>query len=44
MNGLMAAILEILPFATFGEDNEGQVIIYTGVKEEKDGSVVQFEA
>ncbi len=26
---LMRAVLAILPDATFGEDNEGQIIIYT---------------
>ena len=28
---LCAAILEILPQASFGEDNDGQVVIYTNL-------------
>jgi len=32
-NELYAAILEVLPNAEIGEDNEGQVVIYTGLRE-----------
>lgn len=28
-NELVCAILEVCPTASFGEDNEGQIIIYT---------------
>ena len=30
---LVQAILVVLPNATFGEDNEGQLVIYTGLVE-----------
>jgi hypothetical protein len=33
---LMAAVLEILPEATIGEDNDGQLVVYTGLKEVTD--------
>jgi hypothetical protein len=37
MNELMAQILEILPEAIFGEDNEtGEVVIATGLLQSKD--------
>lgn len=29
---------KLIPTSSFGEDNEGQVIIYTGLKETKDGN------
>jgi len=42
MDELMRAILNVLPHATFEEDNDGQVIIYTGLQETKDG-LVEFD-
>ena len=35
---LYTKVLEILPNATFGEDNEGQLIIYTDLRESENGS------
>ncbi len=39
---LMAAILTILPHATAGEDNDGQLVIYTDMRLDGD-NVVEFE-
>ena len=39
---LMRAILEVLPHATAGEDNDGQLIIYTDMRLSGD-DVVPFE-
>ena len=33
---LVRAILEVCPNATFGEDNDGQLVIYTDLMEGKD--------
>jgi len=38
---LVEAIRKVLPQAQFEEDNEGQIIIYTGVIEE-DGEVLNY--
>lgn len=35
-NEMYSRILEILPDASCGEDNEGQIVIYTNKKEVKD--------
>jgi len=34
---MMAAVLAILPSAAFGEDNDGQIIIYTNMRETGSG-------
>ena len=41
-NDLMKKILKILPTAVFEEDLEGQVIIYTGLREIKGGKLIKF--
>ena len=41
---LLRDILEILPNATVGEDNEGQLVIYTNLKVvSSDGHLVDME-
>ena len=40
---LYAHIINILPDATFGDDNDGQLIIYTGMKEDSYGNILQFD-
>jgi hypothetical protein len=42
-DGLMQAILEILPNATIGEDNDGQLVIYTDVSVTADGQLVPLD-
>ena len=39
---MVGKILKVLPYATFDEDNDGQVIIYTDMKLDKD-KLVSFE-
>lgn len=39
---LLAAILPILPDATLGEDNSGQIIIYTDLTTQGDDTLVPF--
>jgi hypothetical protein len=43
LDDLMKKLLEMLPGATVGEDNEGQLIIYTGKKVTLDKSLEDFE-
>jgi hypothetical protein len=33
MNDLMRMVLDILPHASFGEDNDGQIVIYTNLQQ-----------
>lgn len=40
---LVKKVTEILPNATFGEDNDGQLLIYTDVSEQKNGELIPFE-
>ena len=42
-NELVKAILEILPDATFGEDSEGQIVIYTDFTEDSNGNLRLLE-
>lgn len=43
-NELMSKILEVLPNAMFGTDNDGQVIIYTNLKVvDSDGTLTEFD-
>lgn len=39
INQLFAEILRVLPNATFDEDNDGQIIIYTNLRETDEGVV-----
>lgn len=39
---LYRKILEILPNATMGEDNEGQLVISTGLWEQDGGVLVEY--
>ena len=39
---LVQAITAILPNACFGEDNEGQLVIYTDLMEDRQGNVTPF--
>lgn len=41
---LVAAILSVIPDAVFEEDNEGQLIIYTGLRETDGGGLEAFES
>lgn len=41
---LMRALLTVCPGGSVGEDNQGQVIFYTDLKLEKDGTLKQFDA
>ena len=40
---LCTKVLEILPSATFGQDNEGQIIIYTDLTEDETGTLKKLE-
>lgn len=43
VNSLMSAILALLPYAEFGEDLNGQIIIYTDLSEVgSSGELVTF--
>jgi hypothetical protein len=44
MNDLMRQVLELLPNAVFGEDNEtGEIVIATGLVETKAGHTATLE-
>lgn len=40
---LCTKILEICPSATFEQDNDGQVVIYTGLEEDETGTLKKLE-
>jgi len=40
---LVTKVLEICPSATFERDNEGQVVIYTGLEEDETGTLKKLE-
>ena len=42
-NKLRKKLQKLLPYADMDEDNEGQVIIYTGLKETKDGNYKELK-
>lgn len=42
-NRWLGLVLSIIPRAEVGEDNDGQIVIYTGLKEDGKGGVVDFE-
>jgi len=43
MDEFMKKVLEVVPDAEFGDDNEGQIVIYTNLRY-TDGRVTPFEA
>ena len=43
-NELIRKVLELFPTATIGEDNDGQIVIYTDLAETPDGWIVPYEA
>ncbi len=43
MNELMSKILEILPNAVFGEEDNGEILIATGFVERKDGTLAELD-
>lgn len=40
---LLNKLLPILPECTFGEECDGQLIIYTNLREDDNGNLVRFE-
>lgn len=42
LDALRDAVMAILPNASFGEENDGQVIIYTNLKWEPDGKLTDM--
>ncbi len=42
-NKLRKKLAKLLPYADMDEDNEGQIIIYTGLKETKDGNYKELK-
>jgi hypothetical protein len=43
MNELMAKILDILPNAVFGEEDNGEILIATGLVEGKNGTLSDLD-
>ena len=43
MNQLMEQILAILPNAVFGEEANGEILIATGLVENKDGNLTDLD-
>jgi hypothetical protein len=43
MSDLMSKILEILPNAVFGEEDNGEILIATGLVENKDGTLKDLD-
>ena len=43
MNELMSKILEILPNAVFGEEDNGEILIATGLVENKNGTLSDLD-
>lgn len=44
LDELIRKVLEILPESTVGEDNEGQLVVYTNLSVGSDGTLIQFES
>ena len=42
-NKLRKKLQKLLPYADMGKDNEGQVIIYTGLKETKNANYKELK-
>ena len=40
---LCVKVLELIPSATFERDNDGQIVIYTGLEEDETGTVKKLE-
>lgn len=40
---LMRAILAILPKASFGDDNDGQIIVYTNFTQDDNGQIKDMD-
>lgn len=43
LDQLMEQILSVLPQAEFGEDSDGQIVIYTNMEEAPNGNLRYFE-
>jgi hypothetical protein len=43
MNELMEQIITILPNAVFGEEDNGEILIATGLVEGKDGNLAELD-
>lgn len=43
MDDLIAAVQAFIPGATLGEDNDGQLVIYTDAQVDDDGSTIHYE-
>lgn len=41
-NELLTQVLSIIPNASVGEDNDGQLIIYTNLTEDEDGNLSEM--
>jgi hypothetical protein len=39
---LVNLIAQVLPEASFGEDGEGQLVIYTNLSEDREGNLSEF--
>lgn len=39
----LSGALEMLPEASLGEDNDGQLVVYTNLRENAEGELVPFE-
>jgi hypothetical protein len=43
MNELMETILKVLPNAVFGEESNGEILIATGLVENKNGTLTDLD-
>lgn len=43
MDEFMRKVLEVIPTAEFGEDNDGQIVVYTNLIEWQGGEVVPLD-
>lgn len=41
-NELLTQVLSIIPNASVGEDNDGQLVIYTNLTEDEDGNLSEM--
>lgn len=44
LDDLMRAILTLIPGAEFGDDNDGQIVIYTNLTVDENDSLVSFDS
>lgn len=42
MNDAIKKLLDLFPNMEIGEDNDGQVIVYTGMRETQEGNLVAY--